>query len=205
MSREIVRSCVSGHRAQIGVSGLRGRCAVLGSVPAAAMGGLGVLRDGRAAGVAERDGGGVPDDGDLLAFAFVASVELAGENTEVAALGNRPHGSSDAPCRRVVASTLHGCAGRGAWPVVEAGRRGAGVVDDVLAVIVEDLEGCLVPEDVHGLSGPAGGDVEHAREHFDLPVLFDLQVDLAVAGVQRQWCSALRLRHGVDAVDARSR
>ncbi len=81
MSREIVHTCVSSHRGRLDVSGLRGR-----SVPAAAAVGLGVLGDGRAVGVADRDRGGVPGDGDLFAFALVAGVELVGEDADVAAL-----------------------------------------------------------------------------------------------------------------------
>lgn len=205
MSRDIVRSCVPGHRGQVGVSGLHGRTAVTGSVPAAAMGGLGVLRDGRAAGVTGGDRGGVPGDGDRFALTSIAGAKLAGENTDLAAPGYRSNGCSDTPCRRVVASALHGCTPRGARPIVEAGHCRSRVVDDVLAVIVEDLEAPLVPQDVHVLAGPTGGDIEDAAERLDLPVLFDFQVGLALAGVQCRRCSASGVRNVVDAVDAGSR
>lgn len=83
MSRDIVDSYVSGHRGLFGVSGLRGRSCLVGAVPAMAMLGFWVLGDGGLVCVGESHGLGVPGDGDLLAFALVAGVELARQNADV--------------------------------------------------------------------------------------------------------------------------
>ncbi len=80
MSRDIVCIDVSGHRGHLGVSGLRGRWLLLGSVPAAASLGLVVFGDDDILGVGDGDGCGVPGDGDALAGAFVSDVELVGQD-----------------------------------------------------------------------------------------------------------------------------
>ncbi len=91
MSRNIVDGCVSGCRAQLDVSGLRGRCPA-GPVPVVFLGGFVVLADRRAFGVVDGYGGGGPDDVDFLAGGFVTGVELVGKSSEVPALGDLgPH------------------------------------------------------------------------------------------------------------------
>lgn len=81
ISRDIVRSCVSG---------LREWCLPVGSVPATSPGRLVVLRDDRAVCLGEYDGDGVPRDADLFTLAFISGVELVGEDPDVSALGYGP-------------------------------------------------------------------------------------------------------------------
>lgn len=186
MSQDIVDSRVSGHRGRFGVSGLRGRSCLVEAVPALAMLGFWVLGDGHLVRVGERHGLGVPGGGDLLAFALVADVELVRQDADVAAFGDATYcGPGDAG-RGIVPGSLHaGAAGR-AGPVVHPCGCRAGIACDVPAVVGDDLDCGLVPQDVDGLSCPMRGDVEHAAENLVLSVRFHDQIGFALAGVERQ-------------------
>jgi hypothetical protein len=116
MSRDIVHRCVSGHRGQSHVSGLRGRWRSVGPVPAATVVGFGVLRDRLAGRVVDLHDGGVPGDGDLLALALVAGIELARQSPDLAAFGHGSRGCAGDPGRWVLTSALHQRAGGSAGP-----------------------------------------------------------------------------------------
>lgn len=90
----------------------------------------------------------------MFVIAVVARVELVGRDTDVAVSGDDPRCYAGDRYRGVFVGCLHSDSDWSAAHVAHACGRGARVVDDVFAVVGNDLDGGLVPDETNELSGP---------------------------------------------------